>query len=76
MKKTLLSGIGITAVMGLATAEAMAGYSTMPVDRIIDNPDSEQTAIILSLEDLAIAAPTLIPVRHNLTGAIGWLNGG
>ncbi len=51
MKKTLLSGIGITAVMGLATAKAMAGYSTMPVDRIIDNPESEKTAIILSLED-------------------------
>ncbi len=53
MKKTIIIGIGITAVMGLATAEAMAGYSTMPTDRITDNLNVEKTATILSLEELA-----------------------
>lgn len=76
MKKVVLKGIGITAILGMVAVEALASYSTVPTDRITASLNAEKTSIIQNLERLATAAPTLSPMGGVLIARGGSGGGG
>lgn len=62
MKKSVMTGIGISAVMSLVAMKAVAGYPGLSAHDTTGNLDGEPSAIILSLEELAPATPVFNPM--------------